>query len=148
MPWAVAPISSLLNPPLTLGDSSRVESAEEAWETTRDADVSPDSGSVAGDGEPVPEQPPTWVPDTLAPHCMTCSAVFTLVRRRHHCRNCGKVCISFAMRFETKRIIFSQVFCSSCSSYSVPLPRYGHLKPVRVCNRCFVCHVTPFMMAT
>lgn len=76
---------------LILGDSSRVESAEEAWETTRDTDVSPDSGSVAGDAEPAPEQPPTWVPDTLAPHCMTCGAVFTLVRRRHHCRNCGKV---------------------------------------------------------
>jgi len=37
--------------------------------------------------------PPTWVPDELAPQCMACSASFTVVRRRHHCRNCGKVCI-------------------------------------------------------
>lgn len=36
--------------------------------------------------------PPTWVPDELAPQCMACSAAFTVVRRRHHCRNCGKVC--------------------------------------------------------
>lgn len=35
--------------------------------------------------------PPTWVPDELAPQCMSCSASFTVVRRRHHCRNCGKV---------------------------------------------------------
>lgn len=35
--------------------------------------------------------PPTWVPDDLAPQCMSCSAAFTVVRRRHHCRNCGKV---------------------------------------------------------
>lgn len=37
------------------------------------------------------ENPPPWVPDVMAPRCMTCEAVFTLVRRRHHCRNCGKV---------------------------------------------------------
>ena len=36
--------------------------------------------------------PPTWVPDELAPQCMACSSAFTVVRRRHHCRNCGKVC--------------------------------------------------------
>ena len=37
-----------------------------------------------------------------------------------------------------------QVFCGRCSSNSVPLPQYGHHKPVRVCNRCFMFHVTPF----
>ncbi|OXA38085.1 Lateral signaling target protein 2 [Folsomia candida] len=72
--------------------------------------------------------PPTWVPDELAPTCMSCSAAFTVVRRRHHCRNCGKV------------------FCGKCSGNSVPLPRYGHLKPVRVCNRCFMYSVTPFTL--
>lgn len=78
------------------GDSSRVESAEEAWESSRDVDVSPDSRSVGGDPEDVaPERPPVWVPDIMAPHCMTCGAVFTLVRRRHHCRNCGKVPIKY-----------------------------------------------------
>jgi hypothetical protein len=72
--------------------------------------------------------PPTWVPDELAPQCMACSSAFTVVRRRHHCRNCGKV------------------FCGKCSANSVPLPRYGHLKPVRVCNRCFMYSVTPFTL--
>ncbi|XP_046382852.1 lateral signaling target protein 2 homolog isoform X2 [Ischnura elegans] len=72
------------------------------------------------------ELPPPWVPDEMAPRCMSCEAVFTVVRRRHHCRNCGKV------------------FCARCSSNSVPLPRYGHVKPVRVCNRCFMYQVTPF----
>lgn len=37
------------------------------------------------------EQPPPWVPDELAPRCMSCESPFTVVRRRHHCRNCGKV---------------------------------------------------------
>ena len=70
--------------------------------------------------------PPSWIPDESAPHCMSCQSVFTVVRRRHHCRNCGKV------------------FCGKCSANTVPLPRYGHVKPVRVCNRCFMFHVTHF----
>ncbi|XP_050532114.1 lateral signaling target protein 2 homolog [Daktulosphaira vitifoliae] len=74
------------------------------------------------------ETPPPWIPDNEAPLCMSCKAIFTVVRRRHHCRNCGKV------------------FCSRCSSNSVPLPRFGHLKPVRVCNRCFIYQVTPFTL--
>lgn len=36
--------------------------------------------------------PPEWVPDEEVISCTTCRAVFTFVRRRHHCRNCGKVC--------------------------------------------------------
>jgi hypothetical protein len=39
------------------------------------------------------ETPPPWVPDNEAPTCMSCKAIFTVVRRRHHCRNCGKVII-------------------------------------------------------
>lgn len=37
------------------------------------------------------ESPPPWIPDSEAPVCMSCKAIFTVVRRRHHCRNCGKV---------------------------------------------------------
>lgn len=43
----------------------------------------------------VTETPPPWVPDNKAPVCMSCKAIFTVVRRRHHCRNCGKVSILF-----------------------------------------------------
>ncbi|XP_039279506.1 lateral signaling target protein 2 homolog isoform X2 [Nilaparvata lugens] len=94
---------------LVWGESERAEAADEQQQQQ-------------------PVSPPPWVPDILAPTCMSCTASFTVVRRRHHCRNCGKV------------------FCARCSSNSVPLPRFGHLKPVRVCNRCFVFHVTPFLI--
>ncbi|VVC41073.1 Zinc finger, FYVE/PHD-type,FYVE zinc finger,Zinc finger, FYVE-related,Zinc finger, RING/FYVE/PHD-type [Cinara cedri] len=98
-----------------------IENGEEAlvW---RDDTVIGDVSSTTA------ETPPPWVPDHEAPVCMSCKAIFTVVRRRHHCRNCGKV------------------FCSRCSSNSVPLPRFGHLKPVRVCNRCFIYQVTPFTL--
>lgn len=74
------------------------------------------------------EEPPIWIPDIEAPKCMSCGANFTVVKRRHHCRNCGKV------------------FCARCSSNSVPLPKYGHYKAVRVCNKCFLYHLAPFTM--
>ncbi|XP_015520780.1 lateral signaling target protein 2 homolog [Neodiprion lecontei] len=80
-------------------------------------------------GEECVERAPAWIPDQDAPRCMACHAAFTVVRRRHHCRNCGKV------------------FCGRCSNNNVPLPRYGHTKPVRVCNRCFLYQVTPFTVS-
>ncbi|XP_076469937.1 lateral signaling target protein 2 homolog [Babylonia areolata] len=72
--------------------------------------------------------PPAWVPDDQSTMCMSCKTPFTFVRRRHHCRNCGKI------------------FCGRCSSNAVSLPHFGHSKPVRVCNHCFVFQVNPFAM--
>ncbi|KAG2455508.1 LST2 protein, partial [Polypterus senegalus] len=34
--------------------------------------------------------PPTWVPDSACDCCSACRVVFTFLRRRHHCRSCGK----------------------------------------------------------
>ncbi|CAG2100112.1 unnamed protein product [Medioppia subpectinata] len=62
--------------------------------------------------------PPIWVPDELVSVCTQCCSQFTIIRRRHHCRNCG------------------QIYCNNCSNNFTPLARYGYVKPVRVCNRC------------
>lgn len=35
--------------------------------------------------------PPLWVPDSVATHCMNCGLKFSVLKRRHHCRACGKV---------------------------------------------------------
>ncbi|KAA0711456.1 Lateral signaling target protein 2 -like protein [Triplophysa tibetana] len=72
------------------------------------------------------EDPTEWVPDEACNSCIACKAPFTVIRRKHHCRSCGKI------------------FCSRCSSHSAPLPRYGQMKPVRVCTHCYMFHVTPF----
>uniref|UniRef100_A0A8D2LJU5 FYVE-type domain-containing protein n=1 Tax=Varanus komodoensis TaxID=61221 RepID=A0A8D2LJU5_VARKO len=67
--------------------------------------------------------PPDWVPDSTCSHCMACQAPFTFLRRRHHCRSCGKI------------------FCSRCSSHLAPLPHFRQLNPVRVCTHCYTTHL-------
>lgn len=40
------------------------------------------------------KEPPFWVPDSDAPCCMQCDFKFTVLKRRHHCRACGRVLCS------------------------------------------------------
>ncbi|XP_055928469.1 zinc finger FYVE domain-containing protein 9-like isoform X1 [Argiope bruennichi] len=37
---------------------------------------------------------PYWIPDAEAMNCMHCGMKFTVIKRRHHCRGCGKVLCS------------------------------------------------------
>nr|XP_033197927.1 uncharacterized protein LOC117160932 isoform X3 [Bombus vancouverensis nearcticus] len=71
----------------------------------------PESGSVLG------KQPPFWVPDSDAPSCMLCDVKFTVIKRRHHCRACGKVlcnkCCNMKYKLEYQGNIDSRV-CVSC----------------------------------
>ncbi|KAK0396274.1 hypothetical protein QR680_001651 [Steinernema hermaphroditum] len=67
-----------------------------------------------------------WVPDSDCEQCTACGSPFTIVRRRHHCRNCGRI------------------FCSRCSANSLCLPELGYDRKVRVCNLCFLYKINPF----
>lgn len=60
---------------------------------------------------------PLWIPDEDAPICMNCSQRFTVLRRRHHCRACGRV------------------LCSACCSNRARL-EYMECKEARVCLPC------------
>ncbi|CAJ0575041.1 unnamed protein product, partial [Mesorhabditis spiculigera] len=68
-----------------------------------------------------------WVPDEDCEQCTACSSPFTVVRRRHHCRNCGRI------------------FCGKCSAKSLPIPELGYDRNVRVCNLCYLHKLNPFM---
>ncbi|XP_064461216.1 myotubularin-related protein 4-like isoform X5 [Ornithodoros turicata] len=60
-----------------------------------------------------------WVPDHATSHCTGCDKEFWIGRRRHHCRNCGRI------------------FCGQCASQEHPLPHEHLYQPVRVCVSCF-----------
>ncbi|XP_029050580.1 RUN and FYVE domain-containing protein 2 isoform X2 [Osmia bicornis bicornis] len=60
----------------------------------------------------------TWANDRLVSHCKSCNREFNITRRKHHCRNCGKI------------------FCNACSDNTTALST--STKPVRVCDECYV----------
>jgi MAD (mothers against decapentaplegic) interacting protein len=60
---------------------------------------------------------PVWIPDEEAPQCMNCSQRFTVIRRRHHCRACGRV------------------LCNNCCSSRARL-EYMESTETRVCLPC------------
>lgn len=60
---------------------------------------------------------PFWIPDEEAHACMLCFGRFTVLKRRHHCRACGKV------------------LCSSCCNQKAPLPCLEN-REGRVCLPC------------
>ncbi|KAL4226024.1 FYVE [Mactra antiquata] len=61
---------------------------------------------------------PYWVKDEEVTMCMACQDRFTALKRRHHCRACGKV------------------FCAKCSSKKAQL-QYDNNQVNRVCQKCF-----------
>lgn len=54
-----------------------------------------------------------------ADRCRKCNIAFTLLNRKHHCRNCGGT------------------HCGKCSRKEIAIPRYGFFEPVRVCDACY-----------
>lgn len=73
---------------------------------------------LAGGKKPSETHAAVWVPDNEANICMCCKKTqFTMLIRRHHCRNCGAV------------------VCGPCSPKKFLLP--SGPKPQRVCLDCY-----------
>lgn len=61
--------------------------------------------------------PPRW---KQSKSCHVCAHYFSMIKRRHHCRNCG------------------QSACGPHSTNRVSLPKYGLMEPQRICDKCFL----------
>lgn len=98
---------------------------------------------------------PEWVPDSTCSQCSACRSPFTLLRRRHHCRSCGKVwaggglaggrggCPGVPAPLSPALSLSWQIFCARCSPHTAALPHYGQPRPVRVCTHCYAAHLSP-----
>jgi hypothetical protein len=63
---------------------------------------------------------PPWQPDEACHSCNKCQVNFSLFKRRHHCRACGKI------------------FCKACAHKETKITNLGYTEgPVRVCEGCF-----------
>ncbi|XP_046750472.1 zinc finger FYVE domain-containing protein 16 isoform X2 [Diprion similis] len=102
-------------PGVTPGGLERVE-----LDTERETETSPNASETSSleSGMVLGKQPPFWVPDSEAPFCMLCEAKFTVIKRRHHCRACGKV------------------LCSKCCGMKYRLEYQGNIDS-RVCLPCY-----------
>ncbi|XP_066600488.1 uncharacterized protein [Prorops nasuta] len=70
--------------------------------------------------KPVEVHAAVWVPDNEATICMHCNKTqFTVLNRRHHCRQCGAV------------------VCGPCSNKKLILATPRSRKAVRVCLQCY-----------
>ncbi|EGG20285.1 hypothetical protein DFA_07408 [Cavenderia fasciculata] len=70
-----------------------------------------------GHGYPIaPNGMVLWYPDNSTTTCFACKQIFSFFKRRHHCRNCGRL------------------FCSQCSDHQAIAQGYQH--NVRVCVHC------------
>jgi len=63
--------------------------------------------------------PEDWEKDEDVSHCKTCNKPFSLLNRKHHCRNCGGI------------------FCADCTKQRSVIKEKSYHEPVRVCGRCY-----------
>lgn len=66
--------------------------------------------------EPILNGSEDWIPDINVNNCLECGTHFNLVKRRHHCRNCGGI------------------FCNECSKNT---HIFDNGESHRVCDTCF-----------
>jgi len=59
-----------------------------------------------------------WVADDDVRCCQHCDKIFTVQKRRHHCRLCGRV------------------VCKKCSGYKAPIQKLLITRPRRLCILC------------
>ena len=68
-----------------------------------------------------------WIEDEDRTHCAGCRLKFNMMRRRHHCRNCG------------------EIFCNNCAPAKM---HPNQSSPVRMCKTCSMIGIrTPPAMA-
>lgn len=78
--------------------------------------------------------PPEWVPDEACNSCIACKAPFTVIRRKHHCRSCGKVQYHTHQPWHSETTVYH--FTPALVNLNLDMWRIEHVyKPCSVCCR-------------
>jgi hypothetical protein len=74
-----------------------------------------------------------WVPDNIITHCTKCNILFTLLNRKHHCRNCGKIYCGVCSNYWTNQL------CNNIKRENIlDLRNYiNTTNKERVCYKCY-----------
>lgn len=100
-------------------ETAEAPAAAEPEKAVEEEDLRRPSAQTQGTEPPDPRA--HWMPDDSATACSECGSEFTFVRRRHHCRMCGRL------------------FCGDCTQQTFELPpQYGWKGPQRVCESCYL----------
>lgn len=79
---------------------------------------------------------PEWLPDEFTQSCMLCNENFTLIKRRHHCRSCGKIFCSQCCNIKAKLLYLNNAeerICIHCSLLmEIMLPRCNEISDPNV----------------
>jgi len=97
------------------------EHEKEKWRKALDGCISRLLKGKDDEGEKkhVTKLAPLWTEDSVSEVCLICKLTrFSLLNRRHHCRNCGVLA------------------CAACSTERRLLKNIDRKKPVRVCHAC------------
>lgn len=105
--------NSQVSPESVLEESSVIERTNSAVDTPPLVTV-----TTMDDQPRVGYVRPFWVPDRDALSCMRCDTKFSVIKRRHHCRACGKV------------------LCNNCCNMRAKLA-YLDFQEDRVCSICY-----------
>lgn len=94
----------------------------------------------------------TWMADEEAQNCMRCGQEFTLITRRHHCRQCGEI---FCHRCCNSRCLLQPGSGTAPNARVDAHPVLGasqtdEMKPQKVCGKCFdlLLPMQPYLTAT
>lgn len=84
-------------------------------------------------------KPAIWIPDKKVNRCFDCNNNFNIMKRKHHCRLCGRIFCSYCTKFASKLNEYvntttpPQCFNAYYPSY---LNSLGMFKPIRLCHEC------------
>uniref|UniRef100_A0AAV2JF53 FYVE-type domain-containing protein n=1 Tax=Knipowitschia caucasica TaxID=637954 RepID=A0AAV2JF53_KNICA len=113
--WGASCLSPLLGASSAGVMSSSLPEGKKLVRSPSGLRMVPESGAFHS---PFSLEEPRWVPDRECSRCMQCDTKFDFIRRKHHCRRCGRC------------------FCDKCCSKKQSLPRMCFVDPVRQCSCC------------